>query len=228
MTFAASLLPFALLGALLGLDVVSFPQAMLSRPIVAATLAGALAGHAERGVLAGVGLGLFALETLPFGASRYPEWGSASVVGGALFAAYGDAGRGALALAVLCALLTASVSGWSMVAHRRLIGRWAEGMRAALATGSAPAVDALQLRGLVADLARGGAIAAAGLAAFEPLVKASLAALPLAAPSSRAVVGVLAAATAGAAVWNVVHTAKGAPWLLIGGLVVGTGLAFTA
>jgi len=31
-------LPIALLGALLGLDVVSFPQAMVSRPIVAATL----------------------------------------------------------------------------------------------------------------------------------------------------------------------------------------------
>jgi hypothetical protein len=48
------LVPLALLGAVLGLDVVSFPQAMRSRPIVAATLAGALAGHADRGLLAGV------------------------------------------------------------------------------------------------------------------------------------------------------------------------------
>jgi len=30
-------LPIAMLGALLGLDVVSFPQVMVSRPIVAAT-----------------------------------------------------------------------------------------------------------------------------------------------------------------------------------------------
>jgi hypothetical protein len=90
------------------------------------------------------------------------------------------------------------------------------------------AVNALQLRGLVADFARGGAITAVGLAVFEPLVRAALAALPLAAPSSRAVVGALAAATAGAAVWNVVHTTKGAPWLLLGGLAAGTGLAFTA
>ena len=38
------LFPLTMLGALLGLDVVSFPQAMISRPIVSATLAGALAG----------------------------------------------------------------------------------------------------------------------------------------------------------------------------------------
>ena len=40
-------LPMAILGALLGLDVVSFPQAMVSRPIIAATLAGAFIGHAS-------------------------------------------------------------------------------------------------------------------------------------------------------------------------------------
>jgi PTS system mannose-specific IIC component len=178
-------------------------------------------------LLAGVVLELFALETLPFGASRYPEWGSASVVGGALFAAFGGAGRGALALAVLGALFTAGVSSWSMVAHRRLIVRWAGGMREALAGGSASDVDGLQLRGLVADFARGGAVTVVALAVFAPLVRAILVALPLAAPSSHAVVGGLAAATAGAAVWNVVHTTRGAPWLLLGGLVVGTGLAFS-
>ena len=45
--------PFVVLGAVLGLDVVAFPQVMLSRPIVAATLAGALAGAPpeERGRL---------------------------------------------------------------------------------------------------------------------------------------------------------------------------------
>ena len=79
----AQALPIALLGALLGLDVVSFPQAMISRPIVAATLAGAFIGYPQAGLLIGVVLELIALDTLPFGASRYPEWGSAGVVGGA-------------------------------------------------------------------------------------------------------------------------------------------------
>ena len=51
-------LPIAMLGALLGLDVVSFPQAMVSRPIVAATLAGAFIGHPPAGLLIGVVLEL--------------------------------------------------------------------------------------------------------------------------------------------------------------------------
>ena len=42
------LIPFVALGALVGLDVVSFPQMMISRPLVAATVAGALAGDAMR------------------------------------------------------------------------------------------------------------------------------------------------------------------------------------
>ena len=78
---ALGLVPLALLGAVLGLDVVSFPQAMISRPLAAATFAGALVGRPGHGLIAGAMLELFALETLPFGASRYPEWGSASVVG---------------------------------------------------------------------------------------------------------------------------------------------------
>ena len=82
MSVVDELLPLALLGGVLGLDVVSFPQAMISRPLVAATVAGALVGDAIAGLLVGAALELIALETLPFGASRYPEWGSAAVVGG--------------------------------------------------------------------------------------------------------------------------------------------------
>src|SRR3982751_2599046 len=117
------LLPIALLGGLLGLDVVSFPQAMISRPLVAATLAGALIGHSPSGLLIGVVLELIALDTLPFGASRYPEWGSAGVVGGALYAAQTRGMPGALPASILAALLTASISGWSMVMLRRIIAR---------------------------------------------------------------------------------------------------------
>src|SRR5687767_5791459 len=98
------LLPLVLLGAVFGLDVVSFPQAMLSRPLVAATVAGAVVGDAGAGLLVGVGLELIALETLPVGASRYPEWGSASVVGGALMSTNGEARPGALTLAMFAAL----------------------------------------------------------------------------------------------------------------------------
>ena len=105
----------SLLGAIIGLDVVSFPQAMISRPLVAATVAGLLLGDPAGGLLVGATLELIALETLPVGASRYPEWGSASVVGGALFALRPVPTSGALTMAVLGALATAWVGGWTML-----------------------------------------------------------------------------------------------------------------
>ena len=94
------LLPLAMLGGLLGLDVVCFPQMMISRPLVGATIAGAFVGDATTGMLVGVTLELIALATLPFGASRYPEWGSAAVVGGALFVDYPSQPAGAMTMAV--------------------------------------------------------------------------------------------------------------------------------
>ena len=51
------LIPIALLGGVLGLEVVSFPQAMVSRPLVAATLAGALIGEAASEFAATLGTG---------------------------------------------------------------------------------------------------------------------------------------------------------------------------
>ncbi|OYV73746.1 MAG: hypothetical protein B7Z72_01815, partial [Gemmatimonadetes bacterium 21-71-4] len=66
----AHVLPIALLGGVAGLDTVSFPQAMISRPLVAATLGGMLAGAPMHGLLVGAVLELIALETLPVGASR--------------------------------------------------------------------------------------------------------------------------------------------------------------
>ena len=114
-------LPIALLGGVLGLDVVSFPQAMISRPLVAATLAGALDRDSRRAdCCIGAALELIALETLPFGASRYPEWGSAAVVGGAIFASHPSHPPGAMTIAVLGALATTWVGGWTMVKLRQL------------------------------------------------------------------------------------------------------------
>lgn len=215
------LLPLTLLGALLGLDVVSFPQAMISRPIVSATLAGALVGAPGRGVVAGAVLELFALETLPFGASRYPEWGSAGVVGGAVFALHPDGTTGALAVAVFASLLTAMVSGWSMIQHRRGIGRWAAGMREAIASGEKGAVSSLQLRGMTADLLRGGLVTFVALAVFVPLARMILATWSLSPAPSRAVVVALAGATGLGAVWKNVHSTKLASWYLLGGFVIG-------
>lgn len=214
------LLPLALLGALLGLDVVSFPQAMLSRPIVAATLAGAFAGDATVGLLVGAILELVAIETLPFGASRYPEWGSASVVAGALAAA--RPGPATLAVAVTAGLLVAWIGGNSMVLLRRLNAHLAHGRQAALEQGSGRTVVGLQLLGMSADLVRGGVITFVALLALAPLlgVVASRWSVPDAA--SRAAVIAAAAAVTAAAAWKLFHAVPRGQLLFLGGLAGGT------
>lgn len=218
----ADLLPIALLGAVLGLDVVSFPQAMVSRPLVAATAAGALLGHPVHGLIVGAALELIALETLPFGASRYPEWGSAAVVGGALFATgAAPASAGALTVAVLASLATARVSSYSMVLLRRLNARWARAHLAEVERGSARTVEGLQVWGLTADLVRGGLLTAVAFLLLRPLTVLVLARWGASAASSRAVVVGVAATVAAGAAWKIFHPTAGARWYFLGGLAAG-------
>jgi PTS system mannose-specific IIC component len=218
----AQALPIALLGAFLGLDVVSFPQAMISRPIVAATLAGAFIGYPQAGLLIGVVLELIALDTLPFGASRYPEWGSAGVVGGALFAAQPPGMPGALPASLLAALLTASVSGWSMVTLRRIIAGRLERTRDSIEAGSRDALFSLHLSGMTMDLLRAGLVTMLGMIIFSPLVRAIVAIWGSESAPSRAVVVVIAAIVAGGALWKVFHSIRRVVWLFLGGLLAST------
>lgn len=214
-------LPIALLGGLLGLDVVSFPQAMLSRPIVAATLAGGLLGNAGGGLLIGAVLELIALETLPFGASRYPEWGSAAVVGGAIFVHDALAPAGATSLAMIGALATAMVSGWSMVKLRELNARWARSRQQALQAGARGTVIGLQLIGMTADFLRGTLIAGIAYAVLTLVMDAALAAWGFDARISRAAAVAVAASVALAAAWKILHATAGARWLFGAGLLLG-------
>jgi mannose/fructose/N-acetylgalactosamine-specific phosphotransferase system component IIC len=213
-------LPIALLGALLGLDVVTFPQAMIARPIVSSTLAGAFIGHPESGLLIGVVLELIALDTLPFGASRYPEWGSAGVVGGALFAAQTKGMPGALPASILAALLTASISGSSMVALRRLIARRLERCRAQIEEGSRDALLSLHLSGMSLDLLRGAIVTTVAMLIFSPLVRAIVATWGSESEYSRAVVVVVAAMVAGGALWKVFHSVRHIIWYFLAGIVI--------
>lgn len=217
----APIAALTLLGAVLGLDVVSFPQAMLSRPIVAATLGGAVAGDPVSGLLAGAAIELFALETLPVGASRYPEWGSASVVGGAILGLHGDVHPGALSVALIAALATGWIGGWTMIQLRQLNGIWARRLRPAIDAGNRNAVIGLQFGGLFADLLRGGALTLLSLLAFIPLAEATLAVWGANARYSRAVSVVVAASVAAAAVWKLFRVTAGARWYLLGGLALG-------
>lgn len=214
-------LPVALLGAIIGLDFVSFPQAMISRPIVSATAAGALLGRPAEGLLAGAVLELIALETLPFGAARYPEWGSAGVVGGAMFASQPTGAPAALPLAVLGALATAMVSGRSMVWLRQADAARIRSLREEIARGSVAAVNSVQIFGLVADLARGFVVTLVAFAVLNPLAQAAVSAWSVDAMRSRAVVAAVAATVGGGAIWKIFHTTARAGWLFLVGLVGG-------
>ena len=217
----ADLLPLALLGGLLGLDVVSFPQAMISRPLVAATLAGALLGYPLGGLLCGAVLELIALETLPFGASRYPEWGSAAVVGGALFVDQPNQPAGAMTMAVLGALLTAWIGGWTMVQLRQQNARWARAWREPIAAGARGSVIRLQLYGMTADLLRGALLTAASYAVFTPIARAAVSVWSVDARLSSAIVIAISAAVAAAASWKIFHSTPGARWLFAAGIAIG-------
>jgi mannose/fructose/N-acetylgalactosamine-specific phosphotransferase system component IIC len=197
---------------------------MISRPLVAATAAATLLGDPGRGLLVGATLEMFALETLPFGASRYPEWGSAAVVGGSLFAIHNDPSPGGLTFAVLAGLTCAWIGGWSMVQVRKLNASLARNRHDAVASGSKRVVEGLQVFGLTADLVRGGALTAILLAAFTPIQRYVLAAWSADARVSHAVVVGIAASVAAAAVWKCIHAAPRARWLLAAGIAVGLAL----
>lgn len=220
------LLPISMLGGLLGLDVVCFPQMMVSRPIVAATVAGAFVGDAATGVLVGATLELIALATLPFGASRYPEWGSSAVVGGAIAAALHTGRVGALTIGVLAALATAWVSGWSLVKLRQWNAWLARRKRPALDAGARGTVIGLQLAGLTADVVRAALLTAIAYALLFPVADATVGVWSFGDHVSRAVVVAIASAVAASAAWMIFHTARHARWYFAAGLAVGLLLLF--
>jgi PTS system mannose-specific IIC component len=215
------LLPLSLLGAIVGLDVVCFPQVMYSRPLVAATLAGAFVGDAARGLLVGVVLELIAIATLPFGASRYPEWGSAAVVGGAISATRPSGRADVVTIGVLAGLATAWVGGWTLVQLRQWNAYLARRRRPALDAGARGAVIGLQLAGLTGDLVRAGLLTAVGYGLLFPLAVRVTGLWSFSGPLSRSVVMVLAVAVATSAAWVIFHSARGARWYFAGGVVGG-------
>lgn len=215
------LLPLSMLGGILGLDVVCFPQMMISRPLVGATVAGAFVGDATTGLMVGVTLELIALATLPFGASRYPEWGSAAVVGGAIAAALRVSPAGTITIGVLATLATAWVGGWTLVKLRQWNAWLARRKRGALEAGARGTVVGLQLIGLTSDLLRAMALTAVAYALLFPVARPTVALWSFSQTLSRAVTVGAACAVAAAAAWTIFHSARGARWYFAGGLVIG-------
>ena len=160
---ALPVLGLLLWGTVAGLDLASVLQGLLNRPLVSGAVTGILVGDASAGLSIGAALELFALDVLPVGASRYPDYGAATVAAVALGA--GQPWGAALGPAVLLGLLLAQLGSWSIVAQRRVTA-WALRRAApALDRGDPGVAGRLHLLGLCTDLLRSAGLAGLGLTA---------------------------------------------------------------
>jgi mannose/fructose/N-acetylgalactosamine-specific phosphotransferase system component IIC len=149
-------LALGLLGGVVGLDATSFPQMMLSRPLVSATLTGLLFGRPAAGLMVGAILEVYALLILPFGAARYPESGTAAAAAASAYAAATDLANNhqALLLAVVFALAWEQIAGASVIFTRRINERLVRG-RVGSAPLSAEQVSQRHLLAIAIDFVRG-------------------------------------------------------------------------
>jgi mannose/fructose/N-acetylgalactosamine-specific phosphotransferase system component IIC len=211
-------------GTVVGLDLVSVPQAMISRPLVAGSVAGWLLNDVEAGLRIGVLFELFALDVLPVGAVRYPDYGPATVAAVALGA--GAPWELSLGLSVALGLVLAVLGGWSLQIVRRWNARAIQRRAAALAAGESSAIRRLQYGGLLRDAARGfmltllGIVLAATIKDMVRLDRQTAVALTLVA------IGSALAAAVNGAVRSSGRSAR-LKWLLAGA-GVGVLLAFLA
>jgi len=163
-------------GGLVAVDGTSCGQFMVSRPFVASTVAGLLAGDAAMGAAAGVVLEAFHLAVLPVGAARYPEGGPAAVVVGALVATV-DGRPSVLLAALLFFLAWEWLAGESVRLMRRVNGRiLAPTYRAPLRV---EVLERRHLAAIAADAVRGMILVAAGLPLLAQLLRRSEAAWTL-------------------------------------------------
>ncbi|MEP6572433.1 MAG: PTS sugar transporter subunit IIC [Gemmatimonadota bacterium] len=210
-------------GTLVGLDLVSVPQAMIARPLVAGSVAGIILGDVEMGLRVGIVMELFALDVLPVGAVRYPDYGPGTVGATCLatWLAGADGGwREGLGPGVMLGLVLGALGGWSLQQLRHANARSIQGRSAGLAAGESSAIRQLQHLGIARDVLRSAALTAlavggAGLVAkFAHFDSAALSLVSLLAVASG-----LAAALGGA-----VRSAGRGPRLrwLAAGLGIGT------
>jgi len=148
-------------GTFVGLDLVSVPQMMIARPLVAGPIAGAMLGDVWTGLSLGVLFELFQYEVMPVGAVRYPEYGPAMVV--AVSAAHAAAGTLGLGLGALVGLISGMAGGMSLHAVRRLNARAVRRATPALEAGDAHVLVRLHTAAIVRDAVRAALVTALGL-----------------------------------------------------------------
>ena len=148
-------------GTLVGVDLVSLPQMMIARPLVAGTVAGAILGDLDAGLKLGVIFVLLQYDILPVGAVRYPEYGPATVV--AVATAHGAAGALGLGLGAVVGLVIGLLGGITMHLLRRINSRIVSASSAALESGDPRVLVRLHVGGLLRDFLRAAVVTALGL-----------------------------------------------------------------
>jgi PTS system mannose-specific IIC component len=148
-------------GTVVGLDLVSVPQGLLSRPLIAAGIAGLVVGDLGSGLLAGMVLELYALDVLPIGASRYPDFSVAAVAGGVAAALV--PATVAVGVAGLVALPLAAIGGWTLQKLRRRNAVSVQRRLERVARGDGKAIWELQRNGFLRDAMRSFALALLGV-----------------------------------------------------------------
>lgn len=140
-------------GVFVAVDLVTMPQGLFSRPLVAGTIAGAIAGNVTAGLLAGTVLELYALDVLPIGASRYPDFGPAAVAAGASAALVPSSV--VIGVAGLVGLPLAVIGGYTLHVHRRRNAVSVGRRLAQVSAGDARAIWEIQRNAVVRDMGRG-------------------------------------------------------------------------
>ncbi|MSR07597.1 MAG: hypothetical protein EXR93_11110 [Gemmatimonadetes bacterium] len=148
-------------GTLVGVDLASFPQVMIARPLVAGTVAGWIVGDPAGGLAVGAVLEMFALEVMPVGATRYPDYGPAAVAGVALIA--GTEGLHGVGLGVAVGMLVAFVGDFTIHLMRWFNTEAVRRRVPRLDQGDIAAVVEIQRIGLGQDALRSLGLMAFGL-----------------------------------------------------------------
>lgn len=150
-------------GTLVGVDLVSLPQMMIARPLVAGTVAGAMLGDIPTGLKLGVVFELLQYDILPVGAVRYPEYGPATVA--AVATAHASPGGGVLGLGLgaLVGIVTGLIGGLTISLLRRVNSRIVHEAAARLESGDPDALVRVHVGGLLRDALRAAFVTIVGL-----------------------------------------------------------------
>ncbi len=148
-------------GTLVGLDLATLAQIMIARPIVAGVVAGWILGDVQSGLIVGAILELFAMEVLPFGAARYPDYGLGAVAASATAAGAPDVFGIGVAVAVGLVIASLGETTIQLVRQRTTVD--IQRHRDIIDAGDVRVIYRLHRRRMLRDFGRAVSLTAVGL-----------------------------------------------------------------